>query len=51
MQSVRPRKLLEEAKYLITTSQLLQNEHLDVQDNWLDHPDTIAGCLENPNGE
>ena len=32
-QNVRPRKVLEAAK-------LFQNEHIKVQQNWLDNPDT-----------
>ena len=34
-QSVRPRKVLEAAKYLVETSELFQKEHIEVQDNWL----------------
>ena len=39
-QNVRPRKLLEAAKYLVKSSELFQNEHIEVQENWLDNPDT-----------
>ena len=39
-QSVRPRKVLKAAKYLFKTSELLQNELIEVQENWLDNPDT-----------
>ena len=39
-QNVRPRKVLEAAKYLVKTSELFQNEHIGVQENWLDNPDT-----------
>ncbi|XP_044174352.1 uncharacterized protein LOC122957982 [Acropora millepora] len=33
-QNVRPRKVLEAAKYLVETSELFQNEHIEVQENW-----------------
>ena len=39
-QNVRPRKVLEAVKYLVKTSELFQNEHIKVQENWLDNPDT-----------
>ena len=39
-QNVRPRKVLEAAKYLVKSSELFQNEHIEVQENWLDNPDT-----------
>ena len=39
-QNVRPRKVLEAAKYLVKTSELFQNEHIKVQENWLDNPVT-----------
>ena len=39
-QNVRPRKVLEAAKYLVKTSELFQNEHIEVQENLLDNPDT-----------
>ena len=32
--------MLEAAKYLVKTSELFQNEHIEVQENWLDNPDT-----------
>ena len=33
--------MLEGAKYLVkATSELFQNEHIEVQENWLDNPDT-----------
>ena len=32
--------MLEAAKYLVKTSELFQNEHIEVQENWLDSPDT-----------
>ena len=35
-QNVRPRKVLEAAKYLVKTSELFQNERIKVQENWLD---------------
>ena len=38
--NVRPRKLLEAVKYLVKTSELFQNEHIKVQENWLDNPDS-----------
>ena len=51
-QDVRPRKVLEAAKYLVKTSQLFQNEHIEVQENWLDNPDTRANdALENQSNE
>ena len=34
-QNVRPRKVLEAAKYLVETSELFQNEHIEVQEDWL----------------
>ena len=39
-QNVRPRKVLEAAKYLFEASELFQNEHIKVEENWLDNPDT-----------
>ena len=36
-QSVRPRKVLEAAKYLVETSELFQKEHIEVQGNWLNN--------------
>ena len=36
-QNVRPRKVLEAAKYLVETSELFQNEHIEVQKNWLNN--------------
>ena len=38
--NVRPRKVLEAVKYLVKTSELFQNEHIKVQENWLDNPDS-----------
>ena len=32
--------MLEAAKYLVKTNELFQNEHIEVQENWLDNPDT-----------
>ena len=32
--------MLKAAKYLFKTSELLQNELIEVQENWLDNPDT-----------
>ena len=39
-QNAGPRKVMKEAKYLVKTSELFQNEHIKVQENWLDNPDT-----------
>ena len=40
--------MLEAAKYLVKTSELFQNEHIEVQENWIDNPDTRANdALEN----
>ena len=51
-QNVRPRKVLEAAKYLVKTSELFQNEHIKVQENWLDNPDTRGNhILANQNDE
>ena len=36
-QNVRPRKVLEAAKYLVETSELFQNEHIEVEENWLNN--------------
>ena len=47
-QNVRPRKVLEVALYRVKTSELFQNEHIEVQENWLDNPDTrVNDALEN----
>ena len=32
--------MLKAAKYFVKTSELFQNEHIEVQENWLDNPDT-----------
>ena len=32
--------MLKAAKYLFKTSELFQNELIEVQENWLDNPDT-----------
>ena len=32
----------EAPKYLVKTSELFQNEYTEVQENWLDNPDTRA---------
>ena len=32
--------MLEAAKNFVKTSELFQNEHIEVQENWLDNPDT-----------
>jgi len=51
-QKVRPRKVLEAAKYLVETSELFQNVHVEVQENWLDNPDTTANdALANQSNE
>ena len=39
-QNVRPRNVLEAAKYLVETSDLLQNEYIEVQENWLNNINT-----------
>lgn len=33
-QNVRPRKVLEAAKYLVRTSKLFQNKGIEIQDSW-----------------
>ena len=45
VQNVRLRKVLEAAKYLVKTSELFQNEHTKVQENWLDNPDTTGNNI------
>ena len=40
--NVSPGKVLEAAKYLVKTSDLFQNEHIGVQENWLDNLDIRA---------
>ena len=51
-QNVRPRKVLKATKYLVKTSKLFQNEHIEVQENWLDNPDTRAyDALANKSNE
>ena len=32
--------MLEAEKYLVKTSELFQNEHIEVEENWRDNPDT-----------
>ena len=32
--------MLKAAKYLVKTSELFHNELIEVQENWLDNPDT-----------
>ena len=50
--NVRPRKVLQVAKYLVNTSELFQNEPIEVQKNWLDNPDTRANdALSNQSNE
>ena len=39
-QNVRPRKVLEAAKFLVKRRELFQNEHIKAQENWLDNADT-----------
>ena len=34
--------MLEAAKYLVETSELFQNEHIQVQENWLNNVNTEA---------
>ena len=36
-QRVRPRKVLKAAEHLVETSELFQNEHIEVQENWLNN--------------
>ena len=51
-QNVRPRKVLKAAKYLVKTSEMFQNEHREVQENWLRNPDTRANdALANQNSK
>ena len=37
--------MLEAAKYLVKTSELFQNEPTNVQENWLDNPDTTGNNI------
>ena len=37
--------MFEGAKYLIKTSELFQNEHIEVQENWLDNPVTRGNFI------
>ena len=50
-QNVRARKVLEAAKYLLETSELFQNVYIEVQENWLDNPDSTANELANQSNE
>ena len=51
-QNIRPRKVLEAAEYLVKTSELFKNEHIEVQENWLDNPNTRANdALTNQSNE
>ena len=44
--------MLEAAKYLVETSELFRNVHVEVQENWLDNPDTTANdALANQSNE
>ena len=43
--------MLEEAKCLFKTSELFQNEHIEVQENWLDNPDRGYDILANQSDE
>ena len=43
---------MEVAKYLVKTSELFQNEHIEVLENWLNNPDTRANdALKNQSNE
>ena len=43
---------MEVAIYRVKTSELFQNEHIEVQENWLDNPDTrVNDALENQSNE
>lgn len=35
-------KVLEAAKYLVERSELFQNEHIEVQENWLNNVNTAT---------
>ena len=34
--------MLKAVKYLVKASELFQNKHIELQENWLDNPDTRA---------
>ena len=43
---------MEAAEYLVKTSELFKNEHIEVQENWLDNPNTRANdALTNQSNE
>ena len=37
--------MLQAAKYLLKTSELFQSEHIEVQENWPDNPDTRSNDI------
>ena len=41
-ESVRPRQVLEAAKYLVVTSELFPKEHIEVQETWLDNVNSAS---------
>ena len=50
--NIRPRKVFKAAYYLVKTSELFQIEPSEVQENWLDNPDTRANdALSNQSNE
>ena len=50
--NIRPRKVFKAAYYLVKTSELFQIEPTEVQENWLDNPDTRANdALANQSNE
>ena len=51
-QKVRSRKVLKAVNYIGRTSQFFQNEHVEVQVNWLDNPGKRANdALANQRNE
>ncbi|XP_078380326.1 uncharacterized protein LOC144663301 [Oculina patagonica] len=54
-QNIRPSKVLEAAKYLVQTSQLFQNEGIQVSDGWLktlnENNEEWSEFLEKPNSK
>ena len=43
-QQIRPKKVLDAAKYLVETSELFQNEGIEIRNSWID---SIAGDVNN----
>ena len=44
--------MLKATKYLVKTSELFQNKHIEVQENWLHNPNTRANdALANQSNE